>query len=399
MMESISQLSPPKANPFLNPKKTYSPSLLSGFLQCPLSFWLNHLFGLDAGTVYDEEKSEPQSNEYGSIMHAILENVVKQIPTEEKLRATFPEAHTTDELEAALWQFAIKCAREEWNKVYLLNMARNLQPLPLEVQLSAIEKSLHDFAVRHVKDLQEGWRNIACEKVLTPKLTLSNGETAKFKMIADRIDYNSKTNSWRIIDYKTSASDKKPFYTHFEEQEEGELSPFFRFMNSEEFPFPPVHAEFKNGPKFYRWTDVQLMLYTFGLKQRKACDFAADLPNESLKNVIPDLFYYNIVSKTQRMQCYALIENGVLAAIPGRSKGCFCDQPEELLNKAMTTVDSVIRMIRGGKCLFSTEALKLKKRPYSKLNPNTQDKNAPRFGAISQLCDPRSMFNLPALNI
>ena len=65
----------------------------------------------------------------------------------------------------------------------------------------------------------------------------------------------------------------------------------------------------------------------------------------------------------------------------------------------MVTVDSAIRMIRDGKCLFSAESLRLKTRPYSRLTGDTWDKNAPRFGAVSPTADPRSMFNLPELNI
>lgn len=404
MMENITQLAPPVSNPFANQSRTYSPSSLSGFLQCPLSFWLKHLFGLDAGNTYDEEKSELESNEYGTLMHAVLQHVVEAVPHIEKLKAMFPESADAKSLAAALTQFARETAIAEWRKVYMTDIERGVQPLPLEIQLRNIEKTLQDFAWRHVMDLQAGWRNICCEKRLKPTLTLVSGELARFSMIADRIDYNPDRNRWRIIDYKTSSTDKKPLKVHFDEVKNGKESPFFRFMNTGEYQFPLVTARFGSkgdNYKYYRWKDVQLMLYAFGIRQLTAKDLNNELPAESLADIMPDLYYYNLQSKTQRMECYPLIEEGKLCAIPGRGKqiGHFCHRPDELLENALQTIDSAIRMIEAGQCLFSAEALQYKSRPFTRLAESTNDKNAPRFGAISQQCDPRSMFNLPQLHI
>ncbi len=408
MMENIRQLAPEITNPFSlsnhkSYKKSFSPSSLGGFLQCPLSFWLKHLFGLDAGNVYDEEKSELESNEYGTLIHAILEHVVKKLPTETALREEFPQAINAPQLTEALLQYVKKEVFKEWCKVYMPSQSRGTQPLPMEIQLCNIEQSLHDFAARHVEDLLSGWENIACEYSLEPTITLSNGETAQFKMIADRIDRH-RSGAWRIIDYKTSSGDKKPFKVHFDELEEGEQSPFYRFMNAAGYSFPLVAAEFKTSKgevshKHYRWKDVQLMLYAYGLRQLKARDINPALEDTPLSHVMPDLIYYNLQSKTQSMQCYPLLLNGSLEPPPGRKKGYFLLSPEELLANAMQTVDSAIRMIRDGNCLFSAESLRYKTRPFSRLTGDSWDANAPRFGALSAKCDPRSMFNLPELNI
>lgn len=405
MLESIDCIARGIDNPFKRSSRTYSPTLLGGFLQCPLSFWLKHLFGLDAGNAYDDEKSELESNEYGTIMHAILEHVVQELPSEAELRAHFPHAADKSQLIAAVEQLALDTMQTEWSKVYMPTQTRLTQPLPLELQLQNLEKSLHDFACRHVQDLLEGWVNIACEKVLTPTLTLSNGETVQFKMTADRIDRN-EDGHWRIIDYKTSTNDKKPIKQHLDELEEGEASPFCRFMNTADYTFPVVKTENtnKNGEysvKYYHWKDVQLMLYAYGLRQLNAKDLRSDMPDESLAHVMPDLFYYNLQTKTQRMQCFSLIESGGLISIIGQggSKWNFAHTPNELLANAMQTVDSAIRMMQDGVCLFSAESLQLKSRPYSRLTGDNWDKNAPRFGAISAQCDPRSMFNLPELEI
>lgn len=397
MMESIEQLTPPVPNPFADGNKTYSPSRLSGFLQCPLTFWLKNLFGLDAGSVYNEDKSEPESNECGTLVHAVLKRVVEALPDSEKLRAIFPEAGDEKSLSAALTQYARQIAAEEWAKLYMVGIDRGVQPLPLENQLRNIETILQEFALRHVRDLQEGWHNVCCERSLEPVLTLSDGTTVRFSMTADRIDFNERESRWRIIDYKTSSTAKEPLKQHLDEVPEGEASFFSRFMNAGNYHFPLVEAKCNSGLKYYRWKDVQLMLYAFGLRQLNAEDLASELPDVPLAGVMPDLCYYNLQTKTQRMECSYLLKNGVVSNAPGRGKRVICLTPEELLENAMKTVDSAIRMIRAGQCLFSAEALRFKTDPYSKLRG--ENKNAPRFGAISQQRDPRSMFNLPKLKI
>lgn len=401
MMENIEQIAPGKANPFLNPAKTYSPSSLELFLQCPFTFWLKHLYQLDAGEVYDDDKSELESNEYGTLVHAVLESAVKQYPSEEKLRAAFPEALSPGELSEALNRRLIDIARNEWERVYLLFSERGGQPLPMEVLLRNVEGTMESFARRHVEDLLSGWENVACEYTLKPSLILSNGETVRFRMVADRIDRH-RSGHWRIIDYKTSADDKKPLKVHFELLEEGEESPYYMFMNAAGYRFPLVEAAFKTNTEVrcFRWKNVQLMLYAYGLRQLTAKDIRSDLKAESLAGVMPDLIYYNLQSNNRSMPCYPLLLSGQLEQFNVRnSKGVFRHTPEELLENAMVTVDSVIRMIRDGKCLFSAEALKLQTRPFSRLTGDTWDKNAPRFGAVSPTADPRSMFNLPELNI
>lgn len=401
MLERIEQIAPGKTNPFLNPHKTYSPSSLELFLQCPLTFWLKHLYGLDAGEVYDDEKSELESNEYGSLIHAVLENTVKRYPSEEKLRAAFPGAVAARDLAVALNQQMIDIARHEWERVYLLFSERGVQPLPMEVLLRNIEGSMFDFARQHVSDLLEGWSNVQCEYVLEPSFTLSNGDVVRFKMVADRIDRH-REGHWRIIDYKTSSGEKKPLHAHFELLKEGEDSPYYSFMNADGYRFPMVKALFKNGKELrcFRWKNVQLMLYAYGLRQLNAKDICSSMRDESLADVMPDLVYYNLQSNSRSMQCYPLLLSGQLAQFNIRnSKGVFCDTPEELLNNAMVTVDSAIRMIRDGKCLFSAESLRLKSSPFSRLTGDVWDKNAPRFGAVSSTADPRSMFNLPELYI
>lgn len=409
MMEDIHQLVPEVDAPYLTwrsrrtagerevKEREFSPSLLSGFLQCPLSFWMKQLMGLDAGNVYDENKSEPESNEYGSLIHAVLERLVRTFPSAEILAALYPEAETAAQKERKMLETALQMAHEEWQKIYPPVQQGQYYTLPMQVQLDTLAELLKKFVRRHAEDLEQGWCNVACEYKLTPKLTLSDGRTVSFNMIADRIDRH-RDGRWRIIDYKTSTKVKHPFKVHFEALPEGEESPFALFMNAKGYSYPTVQLK-RNEDEFlyYRWADVQLMLYTYGFRLLKACDLQADLPDEPLTDALPDLFYYNLQIKDKKMECFALLKDGALRPVTiNKKQAVFSHTPDELLANAMTTVDSAIRMILDGKCLFSAESLGLKK-PFSKLTGTQWSSSAPRFGALSPQEDPRSLFCLPEL--
>lgn len=412
-MESITEIALGKPNPFAEKtqdadgtesyKKTFSPSSLSLFLQCPLSFWMKHLFGLDAADIYEEDKCETAANDYGTLMHSILQKLVLRYPHWEALvTAAGTEDKTT--LCDFLSGEALEICRAEWKRCYKSARFREAMPLPLMVQEQNMEQTLCAFAERHVSDLAEGWSNIACEYELTPTLTLSNGERVRFKMTADRIDRNKDNGHWRIIDYKTSSKEKKPFDVHLEKVKGGEDAPFYRFMNVAGYHFAPLLVEESAQKKkneqdapaeqekithCYRWSNVQLMLYAFGLKQTDPSMLKDGLPETSLSEVMPELFYYTLQGDTQQLACHDFLQEADKKL----------HQPaEQLLANAMKTVEAAIRMITDGVCLFSAESLG-NEPPYSKLRDFNDRESAPRFGGISPLRDPRSLFCLPALQI
>lgn len=399
-LESISIIAPGKQNPFTKwhedkqgnrYQKSFSPSSLSTFLQCPLSFWIKNLFYIDLGNSYKENKAELESNEYGTVMHAVLDKLVAQFPDEEALHRACPAAATDDT--AGIEHMLAACrtiAEAEWQAVYNSSTARNKQPLAMEVQLQAIDRTLKSFVAQHLKDLADGWCNVAREFTFTPTMELPNNEIARFSMNADRIDRN-RDGRWRIIDYKTSNSEKKPHKIHFDELEEGKNSLFYRFMNVQGYEFGTVCF----GEKMYRWNDVQLPLYAYGLRHPSAEDrvklgIAAEV---DMSTVVPDLLYYNLQNKTEKLAVFPLVEAGEVKQISSRNKEV--PEAEELFSSAMKTVKAAIRMIRDGQCLFSAESLEYKSKPFSAIvKPGT---TAPRFGALTLQNDPRHLFRLPAL--
>lgn len=402
MLESIDLIAPGKQNPFTKwsknkegkmVQKSYSPSSLSLFLQCPLSFWIKNLFNIDLGDTYKENKGELESNEYGSVMHAVLDKLVRQFHSWEELLTACPEAENdTQAAEEHMLTAARNIAADEWQRVYNSTSTRQGQTLPMEVQLQAIERTLAEFVRQHLNDLNCGWCNVAREYTLEPTMCLANGDTVSFSMNADRIDYNPSTRRWRIIDYKTSSTEKNPHDIHFDPLDGNDASLYCQFMNVQGYKFGTVPF----GEKLYRWDNVQLPLYAYGLRQMSAHELNQDMPDTPLTDVIPDLLYYNLQSKTEKLVVFPLVLDE--RVIPLSPKAPCELNTEELFDSAMQTVQSAISMIRDGKCLFSAEALELTRRPYSVLNTSSWDKRAPRFGALTLESDPRSLFCLPKLN-
>lgn len=399
-LESIEQIAPGIQNPYTEQLKNkngntnlkrFSPSSLSTFLQCPLTFWIKNLFNIDLGDTYKENKSELESSEYGTIMHAVLDKLVATFPCEEALLQSCPAAEISDTAGIELMlEKGREIAADEWQHVYNSTTTRNMQPLAMEVQLLAIERSLQAFVIQHRQDLKEGWYNVAREYSLLPQLEYAEGEFADFYMNADRIDRNVD-GRWRIIDYKTSTRDKKPHKIHFDELDKAEDSRYCRFMNVQGYEFGTVTF----GDKLYRWNNVQLPLYAYGLrhpslKDRELLGIPADA---DMSTVVPDLVYYNLQSKTEKLVPFYLVKDGQVEPISVHAQGA--PTTEELLNSAMQTVKSAIGMIRRGLCLFSAESLELKSKPYSVLV--TPGSTKPRFGALSLQTDPRSLFKLPNL--
>lgn len=400
LLESIDLIAAGRQNPYTRPLmdrngntrlKTFSPSSLATFLQCPLTFWIKNLLNIDLGNSYKENKGELESNEYGTVMHAVLDKLVAHFPSAEDLLQECPAAET--DAAAGIEHMLQKgrgFAEAEWQHIYNSTTTRDRQPLAMEVQLQAIERSLLAFVTQHLQDLREGWCNVAREYTLEPEIEYAEGQLAQFSMNADRIDRN-KDGRWRIIDYKTSSTEKKPHKVHFDELDKGEDSIYCRFMNVQGYEFGTVYF----GEKLYRWSDVQLPLYAFGLRHLSAenrkelgIPAAADM-----SDIVPELVYYNLQSKTEKLVPFYLVRDGQVEPIS--NKELDVPETEEMLESAMQTVKSAIGMIRKGLCLFSAESLELKTKPYSVLV--TPGSNTPRFGALSLQSDPRSLFELPSL--
>ena len=389
-MESIDLLVGEKTNPYAdNGKKslTFSPSLLSTFLSCPLRFWLSKLLGLNPSDEYKENKIEPAANEYGTIIHAVVQHLTGEF-------RWLPPANRTEEAKDNLikevYNRAEKLLEQELEKLYGHHFS-----VPLKFNWRIMTRSLMSFAEQHVADLYKGWCVIAREITLTPEMELGDGSMAKFSMKADRIDRH-ESGKWRIIDYKTSNKSKAPTTEHWE-RIDAEDCKFSAYMNAGKRRFPLL--EFKgNSLLVARWKNVQLPLYAYGLKHivtdklleditKTAPDLRSELPEADIIRQecqnIPEQAYYNIQSGTQKVVYSKLMNADEIAEF---KHATYRGNVETLLQSAWETAKSAIELIRAGKCLYSSESLVLPSKAYNS------------FGALASMPDPRSMYNLPSLS-
>lgn len=380
-MESIELITHdhPAVNPYALDKdgkyKSFSPSSLAEFLRCPLRFWLKMLFGWNARDRYPEDKQEPEANEYGTIMHTVLQDLVSEFKTQ--AAGDCAEIQTRAE----------ELAEKELTGYY--GIPQGGLSLAMKEQLQLMQKSLSTFAEQHVADLQEGWESVLFEHpfIFTYKV---NAETEiDFSMKVDRVDYNPRTQEWRIIDYKTGK--KKPQEKHYQKLD-GHQCCFKEWMTG----FPTFEAKGARAMNTYRWQEVQLPLYAFGLKElaRQGTDEAlnavfSDYPGSRERlletDYIPRVGYINIAAKEQ-------------AAFTALGFGDA--EPEALgpqgMESALTCVRRAVQLIRNGECLFSAESLGLEALQYDRLADaagNGKNKSA----AIVAKGDPRTLFGLPEL--
>lgn len=374
-------------NPYSSPQKTFSPSAINTFLNCPLRFWLKELFSLSPSDTYQEDKVDLDAREYGNEMHDVLQKFVEKYRSAQDIKEKLPPLSLTH---ATLYEVQDRLGDEIERNITEALHKKFGQPLsfPLKAQLDLLCANLRYVAALHAKDLLDGWVNVFCELPLTPELPLEGDEPpARFYMKADRIDYNTLTNQWRIIDYKSN--DKAPDKTHYAKIDKE--SAYVELMETEALLMAEEDKDGNAKDTFYRWTNLQLPLYAYGLrclaqgaptekKSREAWDEAQQRCPEILatltKDVLPELCYFNIPKNKI---------DATLSHLHSRRKaGNSFPYPmrEDGLDNALKWVKKLCLMMRRGECLYSAESLGItaKGGDFENLSPSQ---------------DPRSMCGLP----
>lgn len=410
-MESVSQiLREGERNPYAptdgsTTERSFSPSSLAVFLECPLTFWIKNALQIDPSANHIDNKMEPESAEYGTGMHAVLDRLVAEFPSLAVLQARFPHCDTTEE-----WAPLVARRAEELADT-LLSTAyadEGVFTLPMQARHATMKRTLESFARVHVAELRAGWCNVARELKVTPRMGLhddNSGDTVAFNMTIDRVDYNTETREWRVLDYKTSQEAKEPRKVHYEIVPDGEQSVFHRFMNTGAQPdFPILTANSKKTACHYRWRNVQLPLYTYALQQLSTGAFLQLLSEQGLTlcpemqqilaekdaatpllgEQLPEMGYCSLATKKQEVSYHSLMNNREICE-PRLYFG-FPTEPMLHFESAMRTVRSAARLIRSGLCLFSAVSLELRKKPFAE------------YGGLTPSADPRDIFDLPELN-
>ncbi|MDR2981636.1 MAG: PD-(D/E)XK nuclease family protein [Puniceicoccales bacterium] len=218
---------------------------LAAYLDCPFRFYLGHVLRMEEG---DPWKSEPDAREFGSALHAALENFARDEDIRDETDAETIEKFTVSQLH-----------------LYLRNNYGQNWPLPVIIMAESAKNRLTAFAREQSRLRNEGWQIHDAEKtfaeILDAPLRFSDGGTIVNGKI-DRIDFHPE-QGWRIIDYKTSAKAVCPQEAHIISHRDDDI-------------WPPDYArvEFARRDKTVggHWINLQLPLYRYLF--RKARDIA-----------------------------------------------------------------------------------------------------------------------------
>lgn len=338
-MEPVGLIAPGIANPYADPQKTFSPSAIKDFLNCPLRFWLKKLLKVSPGDELEENKSEPNAAEYGTLLHAILQDITTRYTC-----AT--EGTDADALTAEMVSYAEKCTKARIAEQYGFENAA--LSAPLRVHQKNLCKTTQEFARQHAGELCAGWEVIMCEEQLVFELPMENGAPPlRFDMRVDRVDRH-RDGRMRVIDYKTNAT--PPDNTHWEKLSDTAASLYKHYM-----PEALTISAAKGATQ--RWASVQLPLYAEALRRRFNLE------------TIPITGFYNMPrSKPEEVK--------------------FNTMTVERHDLAMQCVRAAATLMREGLCLFSAESL-------------GRSLSFDNFGALSMYKDPdpRVMCSLPPLTL
>lgn len=336
-MESVRQIAPHWKNKFSSPEHCFSPSQINAFLACPLRFWMKYALGVSPWEVYNPDKVEMEAAEYGTLMHAVLEALGNKYRTKDDL-----------EPEDDMCAYAERCIRDSCTKMF------GDRPVSAMVyrQMRRLSTSLRFFISWHRQQLFDGWECRYCEhEVKRWELPLPDGSTALISMRADRIDYNPKTDEWRIIDYKTH--DRSPKEDHLERVPDKKVALFEELMGPAGFELLQLESGKKGGGLLpYRWRDVQLPMYAYWLMKEKKC------------TRLPQVAYYNLPRVGKDMPK----EHAIMDLLDAAA-----------LDSALSWAESAILLMRAGSCLYSAETF-----------------SCHAFGTYSadeDMADPRALFH------
>ncbi len=253
-------------NPLAN--RAFSPSLLRGFLQCPLRFWLQHLFQLNS-TTYEEDKKNLSSAELGNCMHSSLEHFITRYPCYQSFRQQYPDCPEHASInDSALLKHLNAALERSFASIYKSQYNNNSQ-LPQELQRMDMLERLHQYAPVQVQLWQEGWESARDPhgKLMleySPNWTF-RGHRTKVKI--DRVDtrWVDGVQEFLVIDYKTGRGISSCSEEHLEYCGPAPLAKIHEYLSPD---LDPCVRPTKKYDKLYRWKNLQLPFYTAWLSEQ-----------------------------------------------------------------------------------------------------------------------------------
>lgn len=222
------QLRPPRR---WNGLDHISPSGISAYLSCPFRYYLGRVLRMDP---VDAKMREATPMDFGNLLHETL----KDYATEPAMQDCVDGRVIAEFLDASIVK--------KWRIKY------GDQPLlPVEMQLETARQRLGAAAEKLAAIRAEGWRTVYAEqKVDEWGLDLAG---IPFSGKVDRVDQHVSTKALRIWDYKTGKP-TKPVDAHLTKFHDKETRSWVAYQQGDGKP--------------RRWSDVQLPLYVWALRQR-----------------------------------------------------------------------------------------------------------------------------------
>jgi ATP-dependent helicase/nuclease subunit B len=208
-----------------------SPSAIRSYLSCPFRFYLDRVLKMD---VVDAQIREATAMDFGNLLHETLYDYAMDLSMQDCLDAR------------TIGEFLDISIVKKWRARY-----GNHPLLPVEMQLETARQRLAAAAEKLASIRAEGWRTIYAEqKVNDWGITLAG---IPFSGKLDRVDRHVGTGALRLWDYKTGHL-VKPIDAHLTRVGDKEARPWV------------IHQNLEGKPR--RWSDVQLPLYVWALRQK-----------------------------------------------------------------------------------------------------------------------------------
>ncbi|MFI3242927.1 MAG: PD-(D/E)XK nuclease family protein [Akkermansia sp.] len=248
--------------------RAFSPSLLRGFLQCPMRFWLQHLYNLNSNS-YEEDKKNLSAAELGNCMHSTLEHFITRYPSYQHFIQKHPECPAQAALnDETLRACLIAALEHSFNQVYNKHYNNN-QQLPQELQRMDMKKRLHEYAKVQTELWIQGWETARDEhgKLMleySPNWTFRGHKT---RVKIDRIDtrWLDGQQEYLVIDYKTGRGITSCFEEHLVYCGQRVMDKTQSIINPN---LEPCVRPGKQYDKLYRWTNLQLPFYVAWLAEQ-----------------------------------------------------------------------------------------------------------------------------------
>ncbi len=199
-----------------------SVTAFKNYLSCPFRFYLDKLLGMKH---LFGDANQMDNMVFGTLCHWVLEQYGKKFTGNQ---------YSIDEVR----EFLISNLQQKINEKYGYKPA-----LAIQLQFENARRRLEKAAAVEVESRSDGWEIVASEYNAE---AIIDGISVSGKI--DRIEYNPRLKTWRIIDFKTSAKTENPDKAHFGRDAQDSDSSIF------------VYKVKENKPAKI-WINLQLPLY------------------------------------------------------------------------------------------------------------------------------------------